>query len=122
MKKKIKVANSGTNIFVIDTKAKQFKGTREKAGFFTTIEAEEYIENHERPNDLICIFDKHFEESYLERFEQERKKYELNDEDIKIFDLIKLGNYKIAIEKYLKKDISNSLCKLKKHNLISPYF
>lgn len=116
MKKKIKVKKSGTNIFVIDDKAKN--KSWDKRGFFTQEEAEKYIENHERPNDLYCIFDKGYEKRTLETLDKKLKELKLEEEDIEVLNLIYLGNYRLSIEKYLKRSIAKSIKKLSENKLI----
>lgn len=107
------------NFIVIDTKAKELRYTkpspREIARFKNQDQATEYIENYERPEDLICIIDRHYTINYILRFEEE---FKLNKKDFEILKLISVGNSIIGIEKYLKREIQDSITRLRNNKLI----
>ena len=63
------------NIYVIDTKGKETK-----TGFITEEEANDYIETHERPEDLVCEFDVGFKKRKKEQWEKKQKAKNLEKE------------------------------------------
>lgn len=86
--------------FVEDVNWEKYKDTLSKnRNFYTEKEAQDYIENHPRPEDLITAIDEGYSKM---KKEQSEKKQELLIAHIKVLELISLENNPKAMTKVLK--------------------
>lgn len=86
--------------FVEDVNWEKYKDTLSKnRNFYTEKEAQDYIENHPRPEDLITTIDEGYSKM---KKEQSEKKQELLIAHIKVLELISLENNPKAMTKVLK--------------------
>lgn len=124
MKQKIKIDPSHNiknySLVVLDMKSKEFKGSMSKVGFNTSKEAEEYIESHERPNDLHCIFQREYIKSKLQRLKEMLTLK--TEKDLEVLQLIELNNSMMAISRVLERPIGTSILRLRNNKLIDGYY
>lgn len=112
MKKKIKVKTESLNIFYINTETKQ------RRGFYTQEEANEFIDSVEDPSIWDVEFNKDYEKRILENLDRFKKENQLTELDKEVLKFLSFGNSEISISKYLKEDIKPSIKRLINNHLI----
>ena len=104
------------NILVIDTNPRKVGAKYTRAGFDKQEEAQDYMDNHERPQDLVCVLNPVYKKAYLDNFETN---FKLTRQDVKILRLIQLKNPVKTIKKIYGEVVHINLTRLRNNNLIA---